>query len=169
MSLLGIGAIGIAGLYLATTMLFQFPPFSRRFGMLDRLGLLPRWQFFARGAIGEDLRVQLRDRHADGTISEWRDLPPVERRRTLDCLWRPLQFRTGTLLWATETLDRRVTAGRAVDLDSSLAYAALLSECRRGERVPGVAARQFALTGGGNGDGARDGRCIRYMSDFHIF
>ena len=167
MSSLGIGAIGLASLYLVTTIVFQFPPFSRRFGMLDRLGLLPRWQFFARGTIGADLRVQLRDRDADGAVSDWCDLPPIERRRALDCLWRPLQFRTGTLLLAIEMLDRRVAAGRSADNDISLAYAAILSECRRAERVPGVAARQFALTGGA--DGARDERCIRYMSDFHIF
>lgn len=164
-SVIGAASLILALSYLVATAAFQFAPLSRRYGNLDRLGLLPRWQFFVRAGERIDLGVEVRDRLADGTVGEWTPQIFLPERRFWHCVWYPQQYRTGVSLWAIETLFRRWSKRGDVELGSSLAYAVILSDCRRMPRAPDVRARQFALVRPDGDAGGR--RWTLFISAFH--
>ena len=89
MTATGMIATAAALAWLAVTLAFQFRPISPWFPVLDRLGLLPRWKFFTQGNGDVDYAIEVRDRHADGSIGAWRPLAVIVSRPRRAFLWFP--------------------------------------------------------------------------------
>lgn len=146
MSLPGTIALAAVALQLLLTVAVQ--PFQRAawLGPFDRAGLLPMWHFFAFGDPGAELRLMVRDGHADAAVTEWREVPIWPARRLRDAVWVPhgiAALRTATLL---DMLERRVGREPGVVPADSYAYAQLLEHVLADpSRGTGATARQFAV------------------------
>jgi hypothetical protein len=166
MSMIGIAATIIAGVYLLATIVFQFRPFRSHFAGLDRLGILPRWRFFMQANGSSDHAVEWRFRCHDGRLGTWQSAWERARRHPWNWLWHPAQYREGIFWLAVETLDRRIARGKAADAASSIAYLTILNRCRWVARnASDVEAVQFALLQ--KRYGREESRWILYTSDFH--
>lgn len=165
MSVAGAVLVPLALGYLGATVLFQFPPLSRRFALLDRLGALPRWKFFTQAGATLDVGLKMRARRSDGSLGDWTAVSTFPPRRPWHFLWQPEQYRGGFCWEAIATLEARVKAGRAASLDNSLAYLMILNRCRQeGALLDSAQAVQFALAPRRAGG---DERAFLFMSGFH--
>ena len=146
MSLIGAASVVAAAGYLVVTIVFQFPPLSGGFPLLDRLGVVPRWKFFTQAGATFDVGVEMRARRLGGQLGDWTPVATVPGRRPWHFLWYPEQYGAGICWEAIYTLDRRITAARDPSLTNSLAYATILNRCRQeAARLTGAEACQFAL------------------------
>lgn len=163
MTATGTIATAAALAWLAVTLAFQFRPISHHFPVFDRLGLLPRWKFFTQGNGDVDYAIEVRDRHADGTIGAWRPLAVIAPRPRRAFLWFPESHRNAVYCLAIDTLARR-TVGGVVAPEDSHAYTTILAAVRTAapEASAGTA-RQFALVF----VRAAQERSVNFTSPFH--
>lgn len=107
-------AVGMAGLYLAVSLVFQVRPLSPRFPTLDMLGIIPRWLFFTQGVGSYTLAMKVRTRSANGQPSDWQQLSLWPQRRWWHWIYYPQQYQSGILWNALDRVARRADAQKAI-------------------------------------------------------
>lgn len=166
-SAIGGAAVILALGYLTVTLIFQVRPFSARFPRLDRLGILPRWKFFAQCTGGSDIAIEMRGRFRDGRLGDWTAIRTCPPRQPWSFVWYPEQYQTVIFWLAVEALERRAARGRDADSANSLAYSTILNHCSRAPSRPrGCDAHQFALVRTWHAKGG-EARCTVFTSAFH--
>ena len=79
---LGSAVVGGLGLWFATSAATQFPALRKRVDFYDVSGmLLPSWRFFAPWPAVHDLDLFVRDQLPDGSVTPFRDVTIVAKRR----------------------------------------------------------------------------------------
>ncbi len=144
------------GLWLGLSVVAQFhlEKFERLRGH-DVFHLIPNWTFFAPNPGRTDYHLICRDKHADGAVGDWRELPLVYRRQPWSFLWNPEKRGTKVLTDAVagilEMVDFHQRRGDSLDLIEQLLlihspYLLLLNIVMNGEGPPSaITHRQFAL------------------------
>ncbi len=129
---IGEAAIVLALAWLTLTLLFQFRPFSRKYQLLDLLGLLPRWLFFTQGVGTYTLAVEVRLRDAGGRIGAWEPAPLWPEWRWWHAVFLPDHALSGALWLAADRLARRAQRGdSSASLAGTQAFATLQSHLQR--------------------------------------
>lgn len=158
-SLIGTFAVAAACVYLAVTILFQFAPLRNRHMLLDRLAIVPRWQFFMQGVGDFTYAVDIRSRCPSSGDNDWMPLPLWPRRRRWHALWYPEQFNAGIAWGAVDSLARWSSSYGLERIRQSRAYATVLDLALR---VMPDAEVQFAVLRCEGGE-----RRLLFVSDFH--
>lgn len=161
---------GVAALLLAG-VIRQALPVGRVGYLLDALGLVPQWRFFAQSDIAgnawrfADPHLLLRVASEDGTMSAWQPVYWQDDRRAVATLWNPHRRRSEQLL---EFLNVLCTADRDTDpakRTGTIPYLALLRLCLEKRPLANGESLQFAVATTLGRD-RRDPE-PRFVSDWH--
>jgi hypothetical protein len=152
MSVVGeIGLIAVfVGWFAASVATHIWPGLSRRLGRIERLGLLPHWNFFAPHPGVHDLHLLYRDLNHDGRISGLNYVEAIAPRRWYHALWHPDKYRSKVVADVTMVLqdlarDIQDQKGDTRVLLLSTAYVMALHLVMEAPRAPGAWGRQFIL------------------------
>ncbi len=114
-------------LWLLVSVICQLPwraaDVIRRF---DLAGLIPFWSFFAPNPGIWDYHLLYRDQLADGTITDWREIPLCEPRRWFHAVWNPRRREKKCLFDLTTGLMREAVKADERTVQLSVPYLALL-------------------------------------------
>ena len=131
--------------WLALSAVCQIPgALSDRIRRLDLCGVVPRWNFFAPTPGTWDYHLLYRDRLADGTITDWRELPIVEARRWTHAVWNPGR-RYKKALFDLTTLLMRECGNSLQPIQISVPYLAMINHISALDRLPTSRATQFVI------------------------
>jgi len=136
----------IFGVWLALSVLAQFPRWKKRIRRLDPLALLPDWSFFAPTPAKGDFHVLYRDRLPRETLfTEWIELPDAGRRSLLNGVWNPDRRQRKALFDVCTELAKRIQDTEGLALQGTIPYLLLLNRVSAVEREVPVEATQFMV------------------------
>ncbi len=160
--------VAALGTWLVLTAACQLPLRRlARLQVLDRFGLIPRWNFFAPSPGTSDYHLLVRDHFADGVAGQWQELdlrgPP---RTHAAALWNPDKRTPKALFDVTGMLIRCAGAREAPDKTVSLSvpYLMLLNAAASRPCPPLAVGRQFLLM---KTDGPGGAPQLLFMSNMH--
>ena len=163
--------------WLLLSILYQVRPIANRLGRYDRLGLLPRWTFFAPNPGIYDHHIiyrecdpaRVQDVLAHGTgdgLSGWKQLDGLCSGYNVPLVWNPQRRVTKTI---TDVVNAMMTVRRAVEhrpnlIQFTLEYFLLLHLVQRHVRQGALC--QFAIVRSHGFAGERE-PAIVFLSNFH--
>ncbi len=145
---------GLVGLIFATwficSIVGQFPRFRwyRCIRKYDYFSLVPLWTFFAPNPGRSDYRLVYREKRADGTVSEWREIPVIEPRKPHSFIWNPEKRSKKVLGDIVSSCAMSVPVERRFDARPvmlTLSYLIVLSAVCHHAPTTGVTQRQFLI------------------------
>lgn len=148
LSYLEIGISTLLGAWFIASVLNQLSlPCFARIAMYDRFALLPLWTFFAPNPGQSDYHLVYRDRAADGSTSEWREIEITEERRALSLLWNPEKRSKKVLSDLVSVLLTSMQASPEMEraIVVSVPYLLLLNVVNDFPRCSEAADRQFVV------------------------
>jgi hypothetical protein len=163
--------LGLVSLLLVWTLTRQFTVLGRRGQMLDALGIVPQWKFFAQRRIDGnpaafvDLHVLVRTATGVGAPGPWQVLLHWHDRPLRHALWNPR--RAGrSLIGECATQLAEATAGPASAMPpTALSYLTVLRFCLDRTALDHAAVLQFVVVAT-LGRGNRDPQ-LRFVSAWH--
>lgn len=141
---------GVAGLLLAGVVR-QAVPVGRLGTLLDALGLVPQWRFFAQSDIAgnasrfADPHLLVRVASEGGTISAWQPVFWQDDRKLVASLWNPHRRRSEQVLEFLNVLcaaDRGTDPAKRAD---TIPYLAVLRLCLEARPLANGESLQFAV------------------------
>ena len=169
MLLIEVAVAAVLATWLVGSIVNQFRfAWFQRIAERDSFALLPLWTFFAPNPGQSDYHVVYRDRHADGSMTDWREIDITEPRRWYSFLWNPekrsKKVLSDIVASLVDTIGTQPDLGNAIML--TLPYLLLLNVISQLDTTPDVTHRQFVIveTFGFN---PTDKPRVILRSDFH--
>lgn len=144
---------GLLGLLFASwfvgSILNQFSfRWFRHVRKFDCFYLLPVWTFFAPNPGRSDYHLIYRDRRADGSLSEWLQLPLVEARKPYSFIWNPEKRSKKVLFDTVSNCATGIAPEARFDLRPvvlSISYLTILNAVSHHGATSGITHRQFVV------------------------
>lgn len=138
---------GVFAVWAVVSTAFQFDhPALRQLSYRDCFGLLPLWTFFAPSPGQTDYHLLYRDQHADGSITELREISLGEPRTGVSWVWNPDKRSRKVLADVVQMLlEISPFQKRPTGLMLSTPYMLVLHAVMTEPRGPEVAKRQFII------------------------
>lgn len=122
--------IVLFGAWWVLSALAQLPTrFSAWLQSLDVVNVIPRWNFFAPSPGTYDVHVLYRDRLADGTVTDWREIPAEVPPQWVNAVWNPGRRHNKAVFDVTRHLADYSSKheGEALQIQMSMPYLVLLN------------------------------------------
>ncbi len=152
---------------LATSVWRQVTPLGSKGIILDSLGLLPQWKFFAQSALnmGDDLIVDyhlmIRSQNREGIRQPWHEAYWEAERTWLQAFWNPELRSRGEIQGHMRLAAMNRHIGHDSHYQTSVTYLTLLRFCLDCDLTAKGAAIQFAIV-------TTSGREARSLSAKHV-
>lgn len=170
--------IALFALWFLVSVLFQIRPVAARIGRFDRLGLLPKWTFFAPNPGIHDHHIiyrecdasldvaKARDAGPVAGLSPWRQLADLCSGHNILFVWNPQRRVTKTIsdLVNSLAITRRAVAGSPHLIQFTVDYFLLLHLVQRGASE--CVKRQFAIVRS-HGFASERSTELVFISNFH--
>lgn len=127
---------------------FQQLTWFHRIRKRDHFSLLPAWTFFAPNPGRSDYRLVYRDKRANGSVTQWREIPVTEPRRRHSFVWNPEKRGKkvlGDIVASCATTIPPETRFNARPVMLTLSYIIVLNAVCQHDRTPDVTHRQFLI------------------------
>ena len=149
----------------------QFNLLGRRGQILDSLGIIPQWKFFALSTIEtredsfDDFHLLARLANGNGEAEPWQSLLWNDERKWFHILWNPYLRAKGEIQLRMINIVNSGDAAHSETYQSSLAYLTVLRYCLDSVSPSDGSAVQFAIVT----TRGRDERpaAVRYVSAWH--
>ena len=129
---------------MALSFLVYHPRLNEIIRVFDVLSLVPEWQFFAPNPGRYDYHLLFRDVFADGSMSDWSEIPVINYRHWWHFIWNPGKRRPKALFDALSEFGKRVEANDTL-LTASIPYLTILNYVSSLERSIPAKSVQFLV------------------------
>lgn len=138
--------VAFFALWAAATLRFHVPLADNlHLRRRDPFGLIPDWRFFAPEPGKLDYHLLYRDRLADGTVSDWKEVKVDSPRRWFGFVWNPFRRDRKGLFDIVGEIGRLARSDGPTAVKGSVAYLALLTYVSARPRLPGCVIVQFCI------------------------
>ena len=152
-------------LWFLASVLVYVPNLTKIIRSHDRLGLIPRWNFFAPNPARHDFHLLFRDQLPDGSMTEWREVASIAERRYWNFIWNPTKRKNKSLFDAINELLMHAKFSMPA-LKASIPYLTLLNYVSGLSRFGPVRFTQFLVMRSA-GNQLRQKSEILFLSELH--
>lgn len=141
-----ITVTGVFAVLLTVTVLHNSGVRGHAVETIRRLGLIPKWTFFAPDPATSDLQLLYRDLFTDGQCSQWRAVADLSKPRPLSTMvWNPKKRLRKAIRDIVVSFPFGEAETRPEMLKLSQPYLLVLSYVSQLPRLPGPNATQFMI------------------------
>lgn len=169
MSIPAVVVVGVYIIWVSATVAYQFHSWCPKWlKMLNIFGLIPIWTFFAPNPGMTDFYLLYRDRLADGSLDNWRNLQLKDSANGARlALWNPTKRKHKALSDLVNSLAEFVTLRGGDNIFVSVPYILILGVVTARPHSLGTSATQFLLLEHNGFVTMPQGSRVLVLSQFH--